>query len=868
MTWFGSNVQAAFGAARTVNPADIPEEAWIDLTDDTTAWTTTRGGSHALEDIQTGTGTILLHNDFGQYTPGYNAAAANCIDVHRQTAGSSLAGGTPDNVFLSALSGIALTIAPSAAGMAHPFAYTITRSGAVASAPKLMTRAETDLEAGPFTTSQAHTVTADADYKINLQHVLLSGTGTSVKLWVYWLDSSGAVLSSDSSSTFTPTSTVTQKNFNTHSDAAAKYAVTSIEYTAAPGSNHVYQFTGWQLVEGSSNNLLDPLNYPNITPSVPIRIGTQNSLTSDLYDDVYDDQYGVIDSGGTFQYMFYGFARDWSVDIENHTATVTVVDAMELLANQNLTVAADEQIGRIDPLISVPLDDQAETRNKFAVHTRTGVDLDHSVEGTAGANDLSEWTFGVEGSQEGIKALYLDPESGTVGYSLKVVIPDSMPLFNTDTFSVWGWFKIRRREMDGRTHRLVSLQGSNSNAIRVQVQDTGLVRATFQGPPSAGSPQYTIESVDTYNDGEWHFVAAARDLSGVTAATYLWLDWDGTNGEELTDAPAASTQLDLTATHGELWIGDDVDAAAALPRASLGNVGVLDDLLGDVQLQRLYATGAPPSIYPGEAEDDRIERLLIYAGVPAGMRDIDAGLAVLNGPHPSGTNVLDAIKASAEQAGGQIFCSKDGKVTYANRHRRHNPTVALSLDDGILAPEGDITPQIDSTQLYNKIRIARATGDAVEANDVLSQEKHGIRTLDLDMSILSDADAFQAGRWHLYLYSQPVPRIETVTLNASASDEDAPNGTVLWDYLVALDLWTSECISIEVPAIDADADPAQPKPPILSAVYFVEQIELTCDAEQRIFTGRLSLSPADKFLNICTLDDSEFGALDQCVLGW
>lgn len=834
--WYPAKIEVAFGADRVADPAAIPSAAWSDITEDVVSWTTKRGRSYELSEMQTGVGSVTLHNHNMQYSPDYNAASDNLLPLDVATGGSTLAGEAPEGYLVNsgAISNTTFGVAARlSTSFASKFVYQFTITGASSAAPKTMLRGAADDEsgAGPFTIGSCVRVDPSTQYTFSANHRLDSGTGTAMRLKFYWLDSDGEVLSSTTGSTFTPTGTVANASLTATSNPSARYVSVSVEYQSATTVAQTTQFGDLAFMAGASAVWVDPLNYPNIRPGNPVRITAQDSTV-------------------TYQPVFYGFTGEWAEELDSRTVTVELVDSFEMLAEQELENASKELLELIDPLVAVPFDDGSETRyTRYTVHTRTGEQVTRGRTGIGAANATSEVVFGEDGPQDGTGAVYLDPESSTVGWSLRADIPPALTWMNKAEHTVWFWFKMRRREHDGRIHRLhqAMTQDGEWPLFTVFMLSDGTVRVAWGG--AIGNP--AIDSDNTYHDGEWHLLVASLDEATSPDTVRLWVDWDGGNGE----AKSANTfNAGMTGFTGNniVYFGPQSTAGTDLPRVRLSSFGAVDRELTTDELVSLYLTGVPPALSTGENENIRIEQLLNFARWPVSARDMDSGKSTIVGPYPSGTTILEAIRDTARAAGGQVFVTKSGDIAYRNRSARYNPTVGLACSvANATMPENDLSPAIDSQYIFNRVRVIRTTGGGLEVNDAKSQARYGVRTLELDMDVSNDLEAEQAAYWHLNLYKDPVARIPSVTFLASAADNSN-----LWDFLVGLEL------------MELDATVSLGTTTLGSRVFFVESIELTYEQETLTFQGVLQLSPADGYTNICTLDDGDTGVLDSCILGW
>lgn len=847
MTWHLSKIEAAFGAARVIDPADVPNDAWIDLSDDVADWAATRGRSDELGEFVGVDGSISLDNADEVYSPEYNPDPTNLLSPALSTAGSSLAGVMPDSgvLLVVAAGGVAFAVvANNDLNFMYPFAYDVNvTAGFVATQIGLYFGGSSDIIGAKHDVRHAMRVNVGTTYRMRLQHKLQSGTGQAIRMRVYWLDSNGTVLSFTDSSNFTPTGTVTQQNLTGLTPpAGAKYANFQIQWAAVLAATQRVRFSAIQFGAYSNNTMVSFGYFPNIRPGVPLRMKLRDSADS------------------TYRPIFYGHAGDWEQDPNELISSVNLLDGFELLAGMDLETASDEITENVGALVSVPFTDPSETRKKFRVFAPDdpNIVIERTIANAPNAADLSEYAFGEPGPQDGIQSVRFDPESELIGYCAQINPPDDRALWPpaggapTNDWWLAFWFRIKRKEHDGRTHYLFTAQHrlSTNNVADIVMTGTGTVYAHVNG--ASGSDDVTPITTGKFHDGEWHLAYLEFADDGPDYRLKLRLDYPEADGEEVLNSTVSSLWT-WKSGKTDMCFGGYPDPGTVsfrnFMRGWISQARWGRGILTDAQQEALYRTGAPPAITSGETEVERIDRVLDFAGWPATMRDLDPAVAVVNGPYPSGTNALEAIKQIAESAGGVIWIDKSGLLRYSNRRARYNPTTTLTCSHALTTmPEDDLKPIKGLDWVYNRVTISRAVGDPIVVDDLESQAQHGIRTLDLDMPLLDDEDALQAGYWHLHLYAQPKARIGSLTFKASATN----TVETLWDFLVNAELMSAS--AIELSALQ-----------LAGHQYLIEQIKLEMDADEKLFQGTLEVSPGDAYQAICVFDASNF---DDCIFGW
>lgn len=69
---------------------------------------------------------------------------------------------------------------------------------------------------------------------------------------------------------------------------------------------------------------------------------------------------------------------------------------------------------------------------------------------------------------------------------------------------------------------------------------------------------------------------------------------------------------------------------------------------------------------------ERANTILDYAGVPAGVRDIDPGVAVMSRARLAGKDPLTCLEEARRTEQGRLFMSGDGRVQFRDRQRNYN----------------------------------------------------------------------------------------------------------------------------------------------------------------------------------------------------
>jgi hypothetical protein len=138
-------------------------------------------------------------------------------------------------------------------------------------------------------------------------------------------------------------------------------------------------------------------------------------------------------------------------------------------------------------------------------------------------------------------------------------------------------------------------------------------------------------------------------------------------------------------------------------------------------------------------------------------RDVDAGNSLIAASkNLAGESILSHLLLVAEAENGRLFASRDGKVTFRQRHwqflQERTPRGTFggggAGDVNFLSGTENVLAHDDS-QLFNRIRIKHPTGQIVESFDQTSIDAHFERVLEKDWPLASVVEAKDAADYLL-----------------------------------------------------------------------------------------------------------------------
>lgn len=151
---------------------------------------------------------------------------------------------------------------------------------------------------------------------------------------------------------------------------------------------------------------------------------------------------------------------------------------------------------------------------------------------------------------------------------------------------------------------------------------------------------------------------------------------------------------------------------------------------------------------------------------PAADRDLDTGVQDLGADViEQGRETLDYLQVVASSEPGDLFMSKDNKVTFRDRNTAAtSPTIVLS-DAGTAIPYTGIAVSYGTELLYNRAVITNLGGTPQIAENASSIADYGVSSLELNgLLIDSDADCLTLAEYIVRRYEDPELRFDTVTI--------------------------------------------------------------------------------------------------------
>lgn len=199
---------------------------------------------------------------------------------------------------------------------------------------------------------------------------------------------------------------------------------------------------------------------------------------------------------------------------------------------------------------------------------------------------------------------------------------------------------------------------------------------------------------------------------------------------------------------------------------------------------------------------------------------------------------------------GLFFMGGDGVAQFHNRHYRltNSRTTAATFGDAATGelPWLKLSSSYDDSAIWNETRITRTGGVEQVATDAASQAAYFTRTLTKTLPLLTDAEALYLAQWLIGLYSLPVFRFTSITLDGLMDD-------ALWPYILGLVI--SQRITV-----------TQRPPPIGVAITqdcYIEAVAFDVAQDRFQVTFGLSSAAALAGSSFWILQDAVYGVLDS-----
>ena len=248
----------------------------------------------------------------------------------------------------------------------------------------------------------------------------------------------------------------------------------------------------------------------------------------------------------------------------------------------------------------------------------------------------------------------------------------------------------------------------------------------------------------------------------------------------------------------------------------------------------------------------RVSAVLTEIGWPLPQRSISTGQATLDADVVGdGVNALAYLSQVADVSEpGAIFVSKTGAMTFRDRADLQAYTSGVTFGPSGI-PFTGIGIDFGSESLANSVNVTYTAGTVVAgtavATDTASQTAYGVVDKTYTTLLASLADAQALANWQLSLYSEPVYRVNALTVNL--------DGMTSTQAGQVLDLELGDAVQVSWTPNGVGSAVTQ--------IVSIDGIEHQATPAMHEVTFTLSQT-----LAAFILDDPVFGVLDDDILGF
>lgn len=201
--------------------------------------------------------------------------------------------------------------------------------------------------------------------------------------------------------------------------------------------------------------------------------------------------------------------------------------------------------------------------------------------------------------------------------------------------------------------------------------------------------------------------------------------------------------------------------ARTLTSPSLGTL-VLDHP-DDGKLDRGRLAGDLPQQFTGE----RVRALLQLAGfgTAPGFLALDTGVTEVVDVEPTG-NILGLIQAAEQAEAGFFFVTRDGEITFLDRHSRFQDT-RIGDVQAVFTDSQYASLEVDHnlTQVWNDVAFTRPEGTEQRVVDDESVHDYGYLSMRQEIPVVSDPEAYARADFWVDRYGQPQDRPAPIVIN-------------------------------------------------------------------------------------------------------
>ena len=467
-----------------------------------------------------------------------------------------------------------------------------------------------------------------------------------------------------------------------------------------------------------------------------------------------------------FERRYDGYVEEWPVEWptggqQESTTTVTALDMQSRMGRvRKIGSVVEETMRTLTPDWYFPLDEPSGSQSA-GDRIGSSSTLTKTQLGTGGTLDFGS---GTGAGTDGSSAPMFSPESPGNGLYLSggyMLLSSAVELHAAALSTV------------ATTAQTIARWGDSWGVyVEVGFDATGHTVARFRTSWSP-STNLTVTSANIDADGRTHEVGASLVLSGGTLTLRLYVD-DVERGTAASVAYPGTTVPYLAL----ITVGG---SSADVFTGTISHVAGWNRALTAPERTERYESVITG--FSGERSDERIARIASWVGIPAGLLDLDVGVATIGSPDSTDRSAWDYMQDVATTEGGILFVSTDGRLTLYSRSRLSDvgAAVDVSVPADVVDPSTRLVHSLSG--VVNDLTVTRTGGASARVVDAASVSAYGILSESVNVISDTDEDAYSRAQWLLSLRSTPRTRLPELTLDGLTEPSTAA-------AVRALDIWS------------------------------------------------------------------------------
>jgi hypothetical protein len=248
----------------------------------------------------------------------------------------------------------------------------------------------------------------------------------------------------------------------------------------------------------------------------------------------------------------------------------------------------------------------------------------------------------------------------------------------------------------------------------------------------------------------------------------------------------------------------------------------------------------------------RVNKILDQIAWPTTMRDVDAGLTILQSDPGTARTTLAALTTVANSEYGAIYVGKNGYFVFQDRTVTASSvggTPVVFNDNGTDIGYSNAVWRLDDTLVFNQANVTRTGGTVQTAINQASIDKYFAHTYNQqDLLMQTDADALNYAQAYVASRAETSIRCDAIELDLYTDNYDA-------GITAALDLDFFDPITITT---------NQPGNSTLTKTLQVFGIDMSITPNK----WRCVLTTLEPIIDGFILDSNQYGVLDTSVLSY